>query len=47
MANELIRWVKDGKISPMLSETISLKSVPEALMRLAARHVRGKIVVQI
>ena len=47
MANELIGWVKDGKISPMLSETISLESVPEALMRLAARHVRGKIVVKI
>ena len=47
MANELMGWVQDGKISPMLSETISMEDIPEALTRLANRHVKGKIVVVI
>ena len=47
MANELIAWVRDGKISSMLSETISMEDIPKALTRLAKRHVSGKIVVEI
>ena len=47
MAKELMGWVQDGKISPMLSETISMEDIPEALMRLANRHVSGKIVAEI
>ena len=47
MANELIAWVQEGKISPMLSKTISMEDIPEALTRLAKRHVSGKIVVEI
>jgi NADPH:quinone reductase len=44
MANELIGWVQEGRISPMLSETISMEDIPQALLRLANRHVKGKIV---
>lgn len=31
----------------MLSETLRLEDLPEALMRLANPHVRGKIVAEI
>jgi NADPH:quinone reductase-like Zn-dependent oxidoreductase len=47
MANELISSVQNGKISPMLKETIPLEEIPEALTRLAERHVTGKIVAEI
>jgi NADPH2:quinone reductase len=47
MARELGALVAQGKISPMLTETIALEAVPEGLTRLAGRHVRGKIVAQI
>ena len=47
MAKELMAWVQDDKISPMLSETISMEDIPEVLTRLANRHVSGKIVAEI
>lgn len=36
--------VSSGRIDPMLHEVIALAEIPEALERLSARHVRGKIV---
>lgn len=36
--------VSKGVIRPMLQETIRLNEIPDALERLAMRHVRGKIV---
>ncbi len=39
--------VSKGQIRPMVEETITLEEIPEALERLAMRHVRGKIVAQI
>ena len=47
MGWELGALVAQGKISPMLTETISLEAVPEGLTRLAGRHVRGKIVARV
>jgi NADPH:quinone reductase-like Zn-dependent oxidoreductase len=36
-----------GHLRPALSEVIALDAVPQALERIAGRHVRGKIVAQI
>jgi NADPH2:quinone reductase len=47
MGNELIEMIKKGLLSSMLTETIPLESIPDALTRLSQRHVRGKIVAQI
>ena len=47
MAKELMGWIQESKISPMLSETISMEDIPEALTRLSNRHVSGKIVAEI
>jgi NADPH:quinone reductase-like Zn-dependent oxidoreductase len=47
MGEELAALVAEGRVNPMISEVIALETVPAALRRLAERHVRGKIVVQI
>lgn len=44
MGTELVDYVVAGEIDPMLAETIPLEAVADGLARLAARHVRGKIV---
>jgi len=36
-----------GKIRPTVTEQIALKSIPQALERLAERHVRRKIVASL
>jgi NADPH:quinone reductase-like Zn-dependent oxidoreductase len=36
-----------GQIRPMLEEVVTLEDIPEALVRLSMRHVRGKIVAKI
>ena len=41
------KLVSCHKIDPMLQETIPLKEIPNALVRLSQRHVRGKIVARI
>jgi NADPH:quinone reductase-like Zn-dependent oxidoreductase len=35
------------QIRPMVEETVTFEDIPEALMRLSMRHVRGKIVAKI
>lgn len=47
MGEEMLNLVKEGKISSMLNEIISLNEVPNALFRLSERHVKGKIVAKI
>lgn len=47
MGNEMLALVAEGKISSMLKEVITLEQVPEALSRLAERHVKGKIVAKV
>ncbi|MDQ0059062.1 zinc-binding dehydrogenase [Paenibacillus harenae] len=44
MAGEFMALMLEGKIDPMIGETIRLEEIPEALSRLSQRHVRGKIV---
>ena len=46
-AREFGALVSRGDIDPLLEEVIDLEQVPEALVRLKGRHVRGKIVAQI
>jgi NADPH:quinone reductase-like Zn-dependent oxidoreductase len=41
------KLVSSRKINPMIQEVISLEEIPDALVRLSQRHVRGKIVAQI
>jgi NADPH2:quinone reductase len=47
MAEEFMQLMLDGKIDAMVKEVIQLADVPAALTRIAKRHVRGKIVVQL
>ena len=47
MGQYMMNWLKDGKIQSMVSETIGLKDIPDALRRLEGRHVRGKIIANI
>ena len=47
MGNELIAWVRDGKLSPMVTDVIPWADTPKALTRLSERHVRGKIVASL
>lgn len=39
--------VSKGVIKPMLQEVITLDEIPDALVRLSMRHVRGKIVAKV
>ena len=47
MGEEMISMVAAGKIDPMVGEVIGLEEAPAGLERLAGRHVRGKIVVEV
>ncbi len=47
IGRELGAIVSEKNLDPMLSELISLEEIPEALVRLSQRHVRGKIVAEI
>jgi NADPH2:quinone reductase len=42
---ELMGWMKEGKIKPLISKTYPLEQVPQALNDMAARKVTGKIVI--
>ncbi len=43
---EMLGWMAEGKIKPLISKTYRLDEVPQALLDMAARKVTGKIVVQ-
>jgi D-arabinose 1-dehydrogenase-like Zn-dependent alcohol dehydrogenase len=47
MLSELLRLVAEGSLAPLPIETVGLADAPDALGRLAGRHVRGKIVVRL
>ncbi len=47
MGNELMEWVRDGKITSMLSKLVSLEEIPQSLTDLSQRHVKGKIVARL
>jgi len=42
---QLIQWIAEGKIKPLVSEHVSLNDAPAAMNRLANREVKGKVVV--
>ena len=42
---QLDAWFQDGKLKPHVSETLPLAQAPEALARMAARQVKGKLVL--
>jgi NADPH2:quinone reductase len=44
---ELLRWYKDGSLKPHISRTFPLDQAAVALNEMAARNVRGKIVLTI
>ncbi|KJS31454.1 MAG: NADPH:quinone oxidoreductase [Desulfatitalea sp. BRH_c12] len=44
---QLAQWFAEGKIKPLISDMISLSGVPEAMRRLMARQVKGKVVIQV
>lgn len=43
---ELMGWVKSGKIKPLISKTYALDETPQALLDMAARKVVGKIIIK-
>lgn len=38
--------VAKGQVKPMVEEVVNLEDIPDALVRLSMRHVRGKIVAK-
>jgi len=44
--SEMLGWMKEGKIKPLISKTYSLDEAPQALVDMAARKVTGKIVIR-
>ena len=45
--DELMRLFEDGKIAPLISETVTLDEVPKALGRLGSRGTYGKLVCEL
>ncbi len=43
----LADWFASGQVSPYVSETVALDQAPDALARMAARQVLGKVVVRL
>ncbi|MGA5900342.1 zinc-binding dehydrogenase [Streptomyces venetus] len=44
MLTDLLAMTAQGRLDAMLTRTVALDDVPEALIELSGRHVRGKIV---
>lgn len=42
---QLAAWVAEGRIRPVISETVGLDGARDAIARLAARQVKGKVIV--
>ena len=42
---EMMGWLREGKIKPLISKSYALADAPQALMDMAARRVVGKIVI--
>ena len=42
---QMIGWMREGKLRPLISAGYSLRQVPEALNALASRSAAGKLVV--
>ena len=42
---QLIKWIAEGKIEPLISEHVSLRDAPAAMKRMTERKIKGKVVV--
>ena len=42
---QLLAWIEEGKLKPLISATYSLEQGAEAIQRIATRQVTGKVVV--
>ena len=42
---EMMGWMREGKLKPLISKSYTLADAPQALMDMAARKVVGKIVI--
>ena len=42
---EMMGWMREGKLKPLISKSYALADAPQALMDMAARKVVGKIVI--
>ncbi|MBM6996664.1 zinc-binding dehydrogenase [Paenibacillus sp. DXFW5] len=47
MAGEFMALLQQNKVDSLVQEVIQLEQVPDALIRLSQRHVRGKIVAEL
>ncbi|SES96838.1 zinc-binding dehydrogenase [Paenibacillus sp. NFR01] len=47
MAEEFMQLMLANRLVPIVQEVVKLEQVPEALVRLSERHVRGKIVAEL
>ncbi len=43
---EMMGWIGEGKLKPLISKAYSLADAPQALMDIAARKVVGKVVIK-
>lgn len=43
--NELITWIKDGKLTPVISSTYPLVDAPRALNDVMQRRAQGKVII--
>lgn len=42
---QLVQWITEGRIKPLISEHVSLRDAPAAMKRLTNREVKGKVVI--
>eukprot|EP01114_Cavostelium_apophysatum_P021496 TRINITY_DN751_c0_g1_i3.p1 TRINITY_DN751_c0_g1~~TRINITY_DN751_c0_g1_i3.p1 ORF type:complete len:332 (+),score=48.25 TRINITY_DN751_c0_g1_i3:180-1175(+) len=47
IGDQFVQLLKEKKLDPMVEEVIAFEQIPDALARLAARHVIGKIVAKL
>ncbi|MGE6754368.1 zinc-binding dehydrogenase [Rossellomorea sp. NPDC071047] len=47
IGDQMLYLVEEGNLDTMLTEVVRLEEVPEALIRLSERHVKGKIVAKL
>lgn len=47
IGDQMLSLVEEGNLDTMLTEVVRLEEVPEALIRLSERHVKGKIVAKL
>lgn len=44
IGDEMLQMMREGQLDPMITETMALEDIPDALKRLRARQVKGKLV---